>query len=107
MVMLVACAKFIDVHTTIMEEDHSHQCLKNFEKKTSKKTSLLHFQCPYYKETDWVPTSSANLQSYQPKFDAGLNQKTEQSTCSNLVSHSREQICTFEISTQNDFSSVV
>ena len=33
MVMLVACAKFIHVHTTITEEDHSHQCLKNFEKK--------------------------------------------------------------------------
>ena len=74
---------------------------------TSKKTSLLHFQCPYYKETDWVPTSSANLQSYRPTFDAGLNQKTEQSTCSNLVSLSREQICTFVISAQNDFSSIV
>ena len=36
MVMLVACAKFIDVHTTIMEEDHSHQCHKNFEKKNLK-----------------------------------------------------------------------
>ena len=105
MVMLVDCAKFLHVHTTIMEEDHSHQCLKNFEKKLPKKTPLLHFQCPYYKETDWVPTSAATLQSYQQKFDAGLNQKTEQS--SNLVSLSREQFCTFVISAQNDFSSIV
>ena len=41
MVMLVACAKFIHVHTTIMEEDHSHQCLKNFEKKLELQENIL------------------------------------------------------------------